>query len=159
MIDIGILTYKIGMSCDGLAVSLRNGRLRVTAGLPIYARSEPNTRGHWSARHKRAAEQRAATGLMLNLARWAITETLNADPAKQSRLTVTLTRVRPIKPKARALDTDNLAASLKAVRDGVADAIGLDDGSPRLVWRYAQATAADYAVRVVITGGTSRERA
>lgn len=41
-----------------------------------------------------------------------------------------LVRVAP-----RELDSDNLAAALKAVRDGVADALGLaSDRDPRVVW-------------------------
>lgn len=49
------------------------------------------------------------------------------------RLIVTLTRVGP-----RTLDTDNLAGALKGVRDGVADALGIDDGDPRITWCYDQ---------------------
>jgi hypothetical protein len=60
---------------------------------------------------------------------------------------ITLTRIAP-----RALDSDNLASGLKAARDGVADALGVDDGSSRIEWRYAQqrGKAGEYAVRVEI---------
>ncbi len=60
---------------------------------------------------------------------------------------VALTRIAP-----RDLDTDNLASGLKAVRDGVADALGVDDGSSRIEWRYAQERGrpGEYAVRVEI---------
>ena len=47
--------------------------------------------------------------------------------------TVTLTRIAP-----RKLDCDNLRGALKAVRDGVADWLGVDDGSERITWKYAQ---------------------
>jgi hypothetical protein len=47
--------------------------------------------------------------------------------------TVTLTRIAP-----RAFDDDNLAASFKAVRDGVADALGVKDNDSRVRWVYAQ---------------------
>jgi hypothetical protein len=64
-------------------------------------------------------------------------------------LVVTLTRVTP-----RELDDgDNLATSLKAVRDGVADYLGLrSDRDPRVAWRYAQTHGAphEYAVRVAL---------
>lgn len=33
---------------------------------------------------------------------------------------------------------DNLNTSAKHVRDGVADALGIDDGTSRVSWRYAQ---------------------
>lgn len=51
-------------------------------------------------------------------------------------LTVTITRIAPSE-----LDDDNLAGSAKAVRDGVADWLGVDDRTKRsgVAWRYAQA--------------------
>lgn len=48
-------------------------------------------------------------------------------------ITITLTRVA-----SRKLDDDNLAHAFKAVRDGVADWLTIDDGDPILQWRYAQ---------------------
>ena len=50
------------------------------------------------------------------------------------------------------LDSDNLASSLKAVRDGVADAMGVDDGCSRIQWCYAQRKGKprEYAVLVEI---------
>jgi hypothetical protein len=72
---------------------------------------------------------------------------------------VTLTRLAP----SRGLDDDNLAASLKAVRDGVADALGLaEDRDPRVTWRYAQANGravlglpSGYGVRIEIERRTT----
>ena len=66
---------------------------------------------------------------------------------KSGTVAITLTRIAP-----RVLDTDNLASAMKAVRDGVADALGVDDGSSRLTWRYAQekGKTREYAVRVEI---------
>jgi len=42
-----------------------------------------------------------------------------------------------------------------AVRDGVADAIGIDDGSARIEWKYAQEKGKpkEYAVIVGIRAG------
>ena len=48
-------------------------------------------------------------------------------------LEVELVRVAP-----RSLDSDNLTSSLKAVRDGVADWLGVDDGDERVRWTYGQ---------------------
>ena len=62
-------------------------------------------------------------------------------------LVVTLTRIG-----ARKLDSDNLARSMKAVRDGIADALGIDDGSDRIEWKYAQEKG-KYAVKVTIELG------
>lgn len=48
-------------------------------------------------------------------------------------LVVTLTRIAP-----RSLDSDNLASAAKACRDGISDALGIDDGAKGLTWLYAQ---------------------
>jgi len=107
--------------------------------LPIRTWSEANLRIHWGKRARRAKKQRQAARLLVRAARPALSET--------GAVAITLTRIAP-----RALDTDNLASGLKAVRDGVADALRLDDGSSRLTWRYAQEKGKprEYAVRVEI---------
>jgi hypothetical protein len=69
-------------------------------------------------------------------------------------LEVLLTRVAP-----RPLDDDGNVTSLKAVRDGVADALGLkSDRHPRVSWWYAQAKGAPktYAVRIEVRRITER---
>jgi hypothetical protein len=68
------------------------------------------------------------------------------------KLIITLTRIRPT--RRVALDDDNLRGSLKACRDGIADALGTTDANPRLEWRYAQDTGPDYAVRIQIESTT-----
>ena len=62
-------------------------------------------------------------------------------------LTVVLTRIAP-----RDLDTDNLASAFKATRDGVADWLGVDDGSKDLDWQYAQRRggAGEYMVEIEV---------
>jgi hypothetical protein len=61
--------------------------------------------------------------------------------------TVTLRRVSP-----RALDGDGLQAALKSVRDGIADALGINDGSDAVIWRYEhrRGKPREYAVEVEI---------
>ena len=109
--------------------------------LPIRTWSEPNVRAHWAKRARRAREQR-------RVARAYARAALAAHGPTCAPLTVTLTRLA-----ARKLDSDNLAAALKAVRDGVADALGMDDGDERLTWRYAQEKLprGQYTVRVEVT--------
>jgi hypothetical protein len=53
---------------------------------------------------------------------------------------------------AGRLDDDNLAAACKYVRDGVAEALGIDDGGSAVQWRYAQrkGPAKHYALHVRI---------
>ncbi len=48
------------------------------------------------------------------------------------------------------MDTDGLAASFKAIRDGIADDIGMDDGSNFYEWIYTQEIGKEYAVRITI---------
>lgn len=81
-------------------------------------------------------------------------------PAAWSAVAVRLTRVAP-----RDLDSDNLAAALKHVRDGVADwwdgkEKGGDDRQPSLAWEYAQKRggAGCYEVEIYITPREKREQ-
>ena len=56
---------------------------------------------------------------------------------------------------ARRLDADNLQGSLKAVRDGVAAQLSLDDSDCRISWCYEQETTTDrreHGVRITISG-------
>lgn len=51
------------------------------------------------------------------------------------------------------LQDDNLRSALKHVRDGIADAMGVDDADPRVTWRYAQGRSSKempYAVRIEV---------
>lgn len=107
--------------------------------LPVRTWSEANQRGHWGKRARRAKKQREAARLLVRAARCAL--------PKSGTVAITLTRIGP-----RVLDSDNLASALKAVRDGVADALRVDDGSSRIEWRYAQERGkpGEYAVRMTI---------
>lgn len=98
--------------------------------LPIRTVSEANRAGrvHWAIKARRAKAQRTAAGLLCRVQFGDVRGRLAGVP-----WTVTLTRIAP-----RALDSDNLASALKSVRDGVADALGIDDRDPRVAWAYAQ---------------------
>lgn len=93
---------------------------------------------HWRARQKRARLQRGVAALVCRSARFA--------PALPC--TLRLTRVAP----SVGLDSDNLPVSMKHVRDGIADALGIDDRDPRVTWTYAQrrGAAKQYAVEVEV---------
>lgn len=69
----------------------------------------------------------------------------NRDAVPVLPVTVTIVRIAP-----RALDDDNLAYAAKAIRDGVADALGVRDNDPRVSWRYAQEKPARGAAPAVI---------
>ena len=55
-------------------------------------------------------------------------------------LEVTMTRVSPaVKQDRSFVDDDNLRSALKSVRDGIALAVGHDDGDPRIRFEYCEA--------------------
>ncbi len=109
----------------------------VAMGLRLV--NETNAREHWSARARRAKRQRHDA--------FAHTRKDPFTRERASRYRITITRLGP-----RKLDSDNLAASGKHVRDGIADAIGIDDRSDLYDWVYAQEASKVYGVRVRIEG-------
>lgn len=86
--------------------------------LPLRIESVANLRESWQARHRRAKAHRAAA---------------LAIPAHPLPCVVTLVRVGP-----RKLDGDNLQGGFKALRDGIAQRLGVDDADPRVTWEYQQ---------------------
>lgn len=107
---------------------------RLAVDVPIRTVSEANSHEHWRYRQTRAKRQRTAVVLMLS------GRLMPSLPA-----VVTMTRLSP-----RQLDDDNLAGSMKHVRDEVARCLGIDDRDPRVKWVTAQDRAKGYAVRVEI---------
>lgn len=116
--------------------------------LPLKTVSEANSRSHYMAKAKRVRAQRGAS-------KWACGPTLSeyrVGLAKGyiSRVAVLLERIAP----SSGLDDDNLRSSLKAVRDGVADALEIDDRDQRVQWTYGQERGKprEYAVRITVSG-------
>lgn len=99
--------------------------------IPMKLPSSANLREHWRVRAKRSRTQRMDAGFLLMGC--ALAQGFTLPLASDQTATITLTRIAP-----RSLDSDNTASAFKSVRDGVADALGVDDGSPRLEWKYAQ---------------------
>lgn len=127
------------------AVTQRH-RGTVLLRLPIRVESESNARGHWAAKHRRTAATRGPVAL---LARPQVSGLVGP-------WSVLMTRVAP-----RKLDDDNLRGALKAARDGVADALGVDDADDRVTWQYDQRRAEQggegwtqrgYGIEISITG-------
>ena len=102
--------------------------------MPIELPSLSNVRMHWRAMDSLKKKQKLATKLCMRDVK------LPAMP-----LLVTITRVGP-----RKLDDDNLASACKYVRDEIAKAVGVDDGSDLYTWMYAQRIGT-YGVDVEIT--------
>ena len=109
--------------------------------LPVRLVSEANAHEHWRERQKRAKYQRQVAGLLCRLpGGW-----MPIQPGRARR--VLMTRVA-----ANQLDSDNAVGAAKHVRDGIADAMGIDDRSPLIDWQVAQEKGrrGHYAVRVQI---------
>ncbi len=133
--------------------------LPTTFTLPIRLQSEANSRDHWRGHATRVRRQRQelVTAVMClpdlprvtfelptgtrkyPVARWV-------DPPR-GRLEVIITRVAP-----RELDSDNLARSMKAVRDQLAELLGVDDRDARVAWvpRQRKGHVREYAMTVEI---------
>jgi hypothetical protein len=119
---------------------------RATFTLPIATTNPLNNAQGFSrfatlAKARVRKEQRATTRMVLQAH-------LRGWPSK-GPWTVTLTRIAP----SAGLDSDSLPASCKAIRDGVADALGYsDDRDPVFDWRYQQARGRprEYGVEVRI---------
>jgi hypothetical protein len=88
--------------------------------LPLRTPSVANLREHWAQKAKRAKQHSALGHFAVAGFRGTVSVVL-------------LTRVSP-----RQLDGDNCANALKAIRDGVAAGLGIDDGDPRVTWIYDQ---------------------
>ncbi len=105
--------------------------------IPLETKSEANCRDHWRVKARRAAEQRSVLKM--------------AVAARKARGYEAPIRVRFERAKrGRPLDDDNLRSALKACRDGVADALGIDDGSPLVTWEYAQVVGKGGTLRIQI---------
>jgi hypothetical protein len=91
--------------------------------LPIKTVAGLNAREHWRDRRRRVKAERDTACLVVR-------SKLGRDPRP---CTVTMVRL-----SAGALDDDNLQGAAKAIRDGIADAIGVQDNDPAIRWQYAQ---------------------
>lgn len=104
-----------------------NFGLTPTVSIPLRTGRGQNDREHWRARASRVRAEKWAAG-------WALLGAYGPRPPWPLPLRVTLTRGAP----SGGLDDDNLAGSLKAVRDAVAEWLEVDDARRDLV-RYAYA--------------------
>lgn len=111
----------------------------ISFSIPYHLPSSANLREDWRRRHVRVRAERQ----MATVAAQGFGVRPLAGPAS---VVVTITRVAP-----RLLDGDNAQAAAKALRDGLADALGLrDDSDPRVEWRVRQEKGKPAAVRVEV---------
>ena len=111
----------------------------VTVELPLYLRGSQNAREHWAQRYPRVRNERQTAALLVRAALFGAT--LPECPV------VTITRYGSVKIR----DGDNLQGACKSCRDGIADALGMDDGDERITWRYEQGRSRRGQERVEVT--------
>ncbi|GAB3484351.1 RusA family crossover junction endodeoxyribonuclease [Azotobacter salinestris] len=99
----------------------------------------PNARVHWAKRGKVAKAYRAACHLLAKKAGLLA-------PAGRALLMLEF-----VPPDRRRRDDDNMLASFKAGRDGLAEALGIDDSRFVTQLRVSQETATGGVVRVRIS--------
>jgi len=108
--------------------------------MPVRVDSETNGREHWAKKYGRKQNQK-----MELIAAWT-------KAAKGMSIFLVPCVVRLIRVGPKALDSDNLGEAFKAIRDQIADEIGMDDGDERIKWEYAQVPVGKrvYQVRVEV---------
>jgi hypothetical protein len=114
-----------------------------TIEFPLRLASPLNARVHWTARAKRAQNERA-------IARTALAHRWTHEGHRAPWPTPTMCALTRIAP--RFLDDDNLAGAFKAIRDEVASFFGVDDGPKGpIVWCYGQRHGAKKQYGIEIT--------
>jgi hypothetical protein len=113
----------------------------IVVKLPIRLVSVANLREHWATKAARTKQHRTRA--------WAELRAVKAAPGPGA-VKVTLTRIAP-----RMLDGDNLGSACKALRDGVADWLGVPDNHPSITWAYEQRRGGlkEYAVEIAVEMG------
>jgi len=97
-------------------------------------------RMHWAAVAKKSKAKRAAVKLW-----WQAKKLPKQVLRPGQKAIVILTRFG-----IRDLDGDNLQGAFKAVRDEVAELLGIDDGSPDIAWHYRQEHRAEYGLSIAV---------
>ena len=109
---------------------------------PMKLESRTNQREHWSKQWRRDKHQKDIVRQLL------LTKRLELPHGPWD---IFLIRIKPEDRRVKFLDSDNLQASFKAIRDQVADWLGIDDGDESAAsWNYSQETGPEYAIEVEI---------
>lgn len=114
--------------CSRKSANSEPSRWSFTLSVPTTVRSEANCREHWSKKVRRKHGQQAALWAAIKLSPVRMEDVLFP-------VVVTWVRIG-----AQAMDSDNLANAFKGLRDELAMLMRIDDGSPRVTWRYEQRT-------------------
>lgn len=113
----------------------------------------PNARCHWGKRSKVASNYRSACCLAATLATTDARDRLSAlrdrvEAGEKLHLFINF-----IRPDRRARDDDNVFAAFKSGRDGIAQALGIDDRHFRAHPYLSDEVVKGGAVRVRIVAG------
>lgn len=122
----------------------------ITIPIPLRTANPLNgSHQHWAVKARTRKQQRCTVCLVVG----SFLQGAGFTMLPQSAVRVTIARLAP----SSGLDDDNLRAALKAVRDGVADALGVDDRDARVTWAYEQRRSKPrvWAVEIRIVKGYS----
>jgi len=86
----------------------------------------PNARGHWARRMRATKQARTLAFVMARKSGW--TPAMAAAWPPEAAITL---YVDAFPPDRRRRDDDNMTARFKACRDGIADALGINDSRLR----------------------------
>jgi len=117
--------------------------------LPTKVVSELNKAGHehWAKTANRRKQHRFMGKVM----------TAGQIKPKWDGQLITVTFTRLMGKGGRKFDDDNLASSMKAIRDGVADGLEINDNDPRVAWKYEQVKDVMHGVRVTFTNTKEKD--
>jgi len=107
--------------------------------IPLRTGRGGNNREHWAMAHRRNLQEQEAVAWYLHRA--------SRKPPKPP-VDVVLVRITP---SAKGVDSDNLVASMKSVRDAVAKWFGVDDADEGAVrYECRQELGAAWGVRIEV---------
>lgn len=109
--------------------------------IPIRTYNTANCRWHWAKKAKYAKECRRTAYFAAKM--------IGISQAPAGAFMVRLVRIGK-----KRMDSDGLAISFKGIRDGLAAAMGIDDGDQRIDWQYSQQIGKAYGVIIIIEGNT-----
>lgn len=116
--------------------------MRLDYLIPVQTVSEANKREHWAPAYRRHMAQLDTAYL----------HTLHALNGMRFTLPISIVLTRVGKKR---MDPDNSAGATKYVQDGIARALGYDDGDEGLDWHYEQERG-EAGVKVSISGRVER---
>ena len=94
--------------------------------IPIAMKPQANMSEHWAVKATRTRNERAIARIYYN-------NHIFTKPPETGPIEITLKRLGN-----RRFDSGNLGHAFKAIQDGIADAMGINDGNQRLRWKYEQ---------------------